>query len=91
MNTKLVNSLVQIIESLTTEERELLDQKLEQKHQINNWQEQQEKLAALQQKIFERREGKAFDPSFAVYIQEGRDELNRKHDELIEQCFKDNK
>lgn len=91
MNTKLVDSLVQIIESLTTEERELLDQKLEQKHRVNNWQEQQEKLAALQQKIFERREGKAFDPSFDVYIQEGRDELNRKHDELIEQCFKDNK
>ena len=32
MNTKLVDSLVQIINSLTEEEKELLEQKLEHKH-----------------------------------------------------------
>ena len=91
MNTKLVNSLVQIIESLTIEERELLNQKLDQKHQVDNYQKQQEKLAALQQKIFERRGGKLFEPSLDSYIEAGREELNKKHDELIEQCFTDHK
>lgn len=86
-----MDSLVQIIESLTTEERELLNQKLEQKHRVNNRQEQQKKLDALHKKILERRGGKPFEPSFDVYIQEGRDELNRKHDELIEQCFRNNR
>ncbi len=54
MNTKLVESLVQIIQSLTPEEQALLSSKLKFK---NNWQEEYQKLLQLRDRAFRRLNG----------------------------------
>lgn len=83
MNTKLVESLVQIIESLTPEEQTILEEKLQANKNKPNWQENQQKLRELQKKVFERRKGKPFDPPLDYYIQEGRDERDRQIDAVM--------
>lgn len=87
MNTKLLDSLVQIIESLTSEEQTILEEKLQAKKNKPNWQENQQKLIELRQKIFERRGGKPFEPPLDYYIQEARDERDQQLDELMNNCF----
>jgi hypothetical protein len=87
MNTKLLDSLVQIIESLTPEEQTILEKKLQAKKNKPNWQENQQKLIELRQKIFERRGGKPFDPPLDYYIQEARDERDQQIDAVMGICF----
>jgi hypothetical protein len=87
MNTQLVDSLVQIIESLTLEEKKLLEEKLQATKNKPDWQENQQKLIELQKQIFARRGGKPLDPPLDYYIQEARDERNAQQDELVKQCF----
>ncbi|AFY76018.1 MAG: hypothetical protein IGR93_17765 [Hydrococcus sp. C42_A2020_068] len=60
MNTKLVNSLVQIIQSLTPEEQALLEERLQSK---KNWQQEYQKLLEVRAKIFARRKGKPLEPT----------------------------
>lgn len=55
MNHQLVNSLVQIIESLTSEERQLLEARLDRK---KNWEFSKERLTQLHAQITARRGGK---------------------------------
>lgn len=81
MKTKLVESLVQIIQSLTPEEQALLSSKLKFK---NNWQEEYQKLLQLRAKVFARRGEKSFDPPLDEYIQITRDERIAQQDELIQ-------
>ncbi len=80
MNTKLVESLVQIIQSLTPEEQALLSTKLKLK---NNWQEEYQKLLQLRARVFTRRGEKPFDPPLDEYIQITRDERTAQQDEVI--------
>ncbi len=80
MNTKLVESLVQIIQSLTPEEQALLSTKLKLK---NNLQEEYQKLLQLRARVFTRRGEKPFDPALDEYIQITRDERTAQQDELI--------
>jgi hypothetical protein len=89
MNTKLVESLVQIVRSLTPEEQVLFEAKL--KPERYNWQEQRHEIHALKAAIFARRGGKPFDPPLSAYIQEARDERNAMYDQVIRDAFTDRK
>lgn len=82
MNTKLVDSLVQIIESLTPEEKSLLEIKLNP--QQNQRQQEYQKLLELRARIFARTEGKLLIPSGEEIIQQLREE---RTDELVQACF----
>jgi hypothetical protein len=57
MNTQLVESLVQIVRSLTPEEQVLFEAKL--KPERYKWQEDYQKLKELRARIFTRRGGEA--------------------------------
>jgi len=81
MNSQLVDSLVQIVRSLTPEEQAMFQAKL--KPRRHNWQEQRQKIHAQKAEIFARRGGKPFDPPLNIYIQEARDERNTIHDNWI--------
>ena len=56
MNIQLVNSLVQVIESLSDEERQLLEERLSRK---KSWELTRQRLTQLHDQIIARREGDA--------------------------------
>ncbi|MCY7391411.1 MAG: hypothetical protein LH647_07915 [Leptolyngbyaceae cyanobacterium CAN_BIN12] len=60
MNTKLVESLVQIIESLSSEERQILEERLNRKR---SWEETKQQLTQIHAQITARRGGKPLDIS----------------------------
>lgn len=60
MNTKLVESLVQIIESLSNEERQILEERLNRKR---SWEETKQQLTQIHTQISARRGGKPLDIS----------------------------
>jgi hypothetical protein len=55
VNTQLVESLVQVINSLSKEERNLLQEKLQRQ---SNWEEQRSRIIERAKKIHARRGGK---------------------------------
>ena len=83
MNTQLVETLVQIVNALTPEEKALLKKKIDRP----SWEEEYQKLVEVREKIFARRGGKPFDPPLDEYIQMTRDERTAEQDELIRTCF----
>ncbi|MBW4480183.1 MAG: hypothetical protein KME54_25935 [Tolypothrix brevis GSE-NOS-MK-07-07A] len=83
MNTKLVDGLAQIIQSLSKEEKALLDEKLKK----SDGQAAFQRLIELGDKINARRAGKPFDPPLEDYIQQTREERNEQYDELMRSCF----
>lgn len=83
MNTQLVDTLVQIINALTPEEKALLREKTSWK----NSQEAYQKIVEVREKILERRGGKPFEPPLNEYIAQTRDERTAQQDELIRSCF----
>jgi hypothetical protein len=85
MNTQLVESLVQIVRSLTPEEQSLFEAKLKAKK--HNWREQRQKIHALKAEIFARRGGEALSPSPEDLIRQGREERTAIHDEWIHEAF----
>ena len=80
MNTNLVNGLVQIILSLSKEERALLEEKLKKSDGRAAFQ----RLIALGDQINARRGGKPFDPPSEELIQQLRSE---RDEQLISACF----
>jgi hypothetical protein len=80
MNSQLVDSLVLIINSLTIEERVILQQKLIKK---NSLQEQNQQLDQLKKKNFQRRQGKPLSPEPEDVIDEIRQERNAYYDQLL--------
>ncbi|QHU99956.1 hypothetical protein [Synechocystis sp. CACIAM 05] len=82
MNTQLVESLVQIIQSLSPEEQQLLQASLEQKN--SNWQEVLGKIEANRQKIYASRQGKPFDISMDEIVEEMREERTQ---DILQACF----
>jgi hypothetical protein len=80
MNAKLIDSLVQIINSLTAEERKLLEEKL---HDSPNSQENLQKMQELGDKISARREGKPLEPRVDEIIHQMRDERTQQ---LMQAC-----
>lgn len=84
MNKPLVKSLVQVILSLSQEERALLEERL---HRQTNWCETLKKIDELRSAIHAEREGKPFDPPLEEYIWQTREERTQQQDELIRSCF----
>lgn len=85
MNTRLVESLLQIIQSLTPEEQIFLEEKLKQQKLSS----EQHKREQIRNKIYERRKGEPFNPPIEEYIYITRDERNAQQDEILRDCFGD--
>ena len=81
MNTKLVESLVEVINSLSEEEKNLLQEKLQRK---SDWEKQRSRIIARAQKIHARRGGKPFKPSVTEIIHQMREE---RDEQLMQACF----
>lgn len=84
MNTQLIDSLVQIIQSLSHEERQLLDQRLDPQ---TNWQAIQQDLAQIHEQITARRGGVPLNLSsdnIADQIHQMREDRDQQ---LMEACF----
>ncbi|MBE9215279.1 hypothetical protein IQ247_21890 [Plectonema cf. radiosum LEGE 06105] len=84
MNTRLVESLMQIIQSLTPEEQIFLEEKLKQQKLSSS---EQQKREQLRNKIYQRRKGEAFNPPIDEYIYITRDERTTQQDEMLHDCF----
>jgi hypothetical protein len=80
MNTQLVDTLVQIIQSLSQEERVLLDEKLKKP----NWRETLERIEKLRSQISVRRGAKPFDPPIEEIIHQMREERDQQ---ILSACF----
>ncbi|MGB3639791.1 MAG: hypothetical protein WBA39_19775 [Rivularia sp. (in: cyanobacteria)] len=86
MNTRLVESLLQIIKSLTPEEKLFLEEKLkQQKFDLS----EQQKREQLRNNIYQRREGEAFNPPIEEYVYISRDERSIEQDEILRDCFRE--
>ena len=84
MNTKLVESLVQVINSLSEEEKNLLQEKLQPE---SNWEQQRSRIMNRAKKIHARRGGKPFMPSVTEIIHQMRQE---RDEQLMQACFPQN-
>lgn len=85
MNTQLVESLVQIILSLSPEESALLEEQLEQK---TNWRKTLQRIREHRATIYAERSGKPFDPPVEEVIRQMREE---RTEELMRACVPDAK
>ena len=81
MNTKLVESLVEVINSLSEEEKNLLQEKLQRQ---SDWEKQRSRIIARAKKIHARRGGKPFKPSVTEIIHQMREE---RDEQLMQACF----
>ena len=81
MNTKLVESLVEVINSLSEEEKNLLQEKLQRK---TDWEKQRSRIIARGKKIHTRRGGKPFKSSVTEIIHQMREE---RDEQLMQACF----
>jgi hypothetical protein len=84
MNTQLVESIVQLIKSLTPEEPALIEAKLPSQEDGKT---EYQKLLQLKRKVSERRNNKPFDPPIEDYLYITREERNAQQDELIAELF----
>lgn len=75
MNTKLVESLVEVINSLSSEERNLLQEKLQHK---SDWDATLKRIEARREKIHARHDGQPFEPSVTEIIHQMRDERDEQ-------------
>jgi aspartate/methionine/tyrosine aminotransferase len=81
MNVRLVDSLVQTIESLTVEERSLLVQRLNRRQ---SWEKAKQRLRAIHDQIRQFRQGQPISPAPEELIQQMRDERDQA---LFGACF----
>jgi len=86
MNSQLVESIVQLIKSLSPEEQALIEAKL---YSETDWEREYHKLVQLKLDVASRRGNKPFDPSIDNYLHLTRDERNTQQDELISDSFGD--
>lgn len=84
MNNQLVESIVQLIKTLTPEEQALIEAKL---YSQEDWQGEYEKLLQLKEKVAIRRDNQPFDHPIEDYLDLTRDERTAQQDELISNCF----
>ena len=88
MNTQLVESIVELIKSLTPEEQALIEAKL---HSQEDWKAEYQKLWQLKRQISERRNHQPFNPPAEEYVHMTTEERNAQQDELLAELFgKDN-
>ncbi len=81
MNRPLVESLVQVILSLSPEERALLEEKLERK---TNWQETLQQIDKHRAAAHAERGGKPIDPPIDEIIHQMREE---RTEQMMQACF----
>ena len=81
MNTKLVESLVQVINSLSSEEKKLLESKLQPPA---DWKKQRSRIIERAKKISDRNQGKPLSPSVTEIIHQMREE---RDEQLMQACF----
>jgi hypothetical protein len=84
MNTQLVHSLVQIIESLTDEERQLLNANLDRK---KNWQDTKQQLTQLHSQITTRRGGQPLDLAAEKITEQIHQMREERTQEITDACF----
>ncbi|MDV2998699.1 MAG: hypothetical protein N5P05_000305 [Chroococcopsis gigantea SAG 12.99] len=84
VNTQLVESIVQLIKTLSPEEQALVEAKL---HPQEDWLGEYEKLLQLQIKISQRLNNQRFKPSIEYHLHAGRDERMAQQDEFVASCF----
>jgi hypothetical protein len=80
INTQLVETLAQIINALTLEEKALLKQKMDRP----NWEEEYQKLVGVRERILARRGGNPLDMDVSDMIYQMREERTQQ---LLEACF----
>ncbi|MBW4475051.1 MAG: hypothetical protein KME45_32425 [Stenomitos rutilans HA7619-LM2] len=73
MNTKLVESLAQIIQSLAPEEQTLLEERLKATPK-KDWRQSYQELNELRERIFARRDGQPLSPEPDEIIWQMREE-----------------
>jgi hypothetical protein len=81
MNTQLVKTLAQIIQTLSEEERILLESELQPKQ---DWETTKKRILERNQKIYQQREGKPLEPSIDDIFTQMREERSQ---ELMQACF----
>jgi hypothetical protein len=81
MNTKLVESLVQVINSLSEEERNFLREKMQPQ---SDWEKQRSRIIERAKKISDRNQGKPLSPSVTEIIHQMREE---RDEQLMQACF----
>lgn len=81
MNVPLVESLVQVIFSLSPEERALLEERL---HRKTDWRETLQNMQELGDKITARRGGQPLEPPPEEIIRQMREE---RAEQLMNNCF----
>lgn len=82
MNTQLVDGLAQIIQSLSEEEKALLDEKLKKVE----WYAVREQITKLGEEINAYRGGRPFDPPVEEVIRQMREERDQQ---ILSVCFPD--
>lgn len=80
MNIQLVNSLMQVIESLSNEERQLLEERLNRK---KSWKSAKQRLTQLHSQILARREGNMSDISTEDIV----DQIHQMREERTQQIM----
>ena len=80
MNTQLVESLVQVINSLSLEERNLLEEKLQRQ---SDWEKTRSRIIKRGKIISARNQGKPLSPSVTEIIHQMRSE---RDEQLMQAC-----
>ncbi len=81
MNTQLVESLVQVINSLSEEERNFLREKMQTQ---SDWEKQRGRIIERAKIISDRNQGKPLSPSVTEIIHQMREE---RDEQLMQACF----
>ena len=84
MNAQLVHCLVQIIESLTDEECQLLNANLDRKR---NWQDTKQQLTQLHTQITTRRRGQPLDLTTEDITKQIHQMREERTQEITDACF----
>ncbi len=85
MNKFLIESIVQLVNSLPLEERKIVEEKiLENRDRRENWREHLERIDKNRAEIYASRGGKPLEPNVDDIIHEMREERTQQ---LMEACF----
>ncbi|AFZ51091.1 hypothetical protein [Dactylococcopsis salina] len=87
MNTQLIESIIQLIKSLTPEEQALIEAKL---HTQEDWENEHQELLQLKRKVSDRVNSQPFNPPIEKYLNQAKEERIAQQDEIISNCFNEN-
>ena len=87
MNTQLIESIIQLIKSLTPEEQALIEAKI---HTQEDWKSEHQHLLQLKEKVSSRDNNQPFNPPIENYLHQTREERTAQQDQIISDCFREN-